>query len=115
MDTSNPSVHSEIILEFVKFRVEVAMYTIIVEKISIDSFQVTVEGKACTQHLVTVHQDYAARLTHGKVSTETLVEKSFEFLLDREPNTSILRTFDLKVISQYFSEYETEIAKYLIK
>jgi hypothetical protein len=37
------------------------------------------------------------------------VEKSFEFLLDREPNTSILRTFDLPVIQRYFPEYERTI------
>jgi hypothetical protein len=41
------------------------------------------------------------------------VVKSFEFLLEREPNTSILRSFDLSVISQYFPEYENEIRKEL--
>jgi len=42
-----------------------------------------------------------------------LVEKSFEFLLDRESNTSILRSFELPVIGQYFPEYETTISKML--
>jgi hypothetical protein len=37
------------------------------------------------------------------------VEKSFRFLLDRESNTSILRSFDLPVIGQYFPEYERVI------
>ncbi len=41
------------------------------------------------------------------------MEKSFEFLLDREPNTSILGRFDLPVIGQYFPEYEKKIRKML--
>jgi hypothetical protein len=34
-----------------------------------------------------------------------LVRESFAFLLDREPPSSILRRFDLSVISTYFPEY----------
>src|SRR5439155_312918 len=37
---------------------------------------------------------------------EDLVRRSFVFLLEREPATSILRTFDLSVISRYFPEYD---------
>jgi hypothetical protein len=33
----------------------------------------------------------------------------FQFLLERESNTSILRSFDLPVIGQYFPEYERVI------
>jgi hypothetical protein len=42
---------------------------------------------------------------------EMLVQKSFEFLLERESNTSILRSFDLPVIQRYFSEYERTISQ----
>ena len=45
------------------------------------------------------------KLTNGKISKETLLEKSFEFLLEREPNTSILSQFKIEVISQYFPDY----------
>jgi hypothetical protein len=38
-----------------------------------------------------------------------LVERSFRFLLERESNTSILRSFELSVIGQYFPEYEKTI------
>jgi len=41
------------------------------------------------------------------------VEKSFEFLLERESNTSILRSFELPVIGNYFPEYETTIGTLL--
>jgi hypothetical protein len=37
------------------------------------------------------------------------VEKSFEFLLDRETNTNILSRFDLPIIERYFPEYEETI------
>ncbi len=54
-----------------------------------------------------------AELTGGRVSAEVLIERSFEFLLERESNTSILSTFDLPVIQRYFSEYERTIASAL--
>ena len=33
-------------------------------------------------------------------------------ILDREPNTSILENFNLKVIKNYFPEYEKKIHDY---
>ena len=62
-------------------------------------------------HTVTLQADYAQKLTNGHISNAELLKKSFEFLLQREPNTSILRSFDLSVISRYFPEYEREIGK----
>jgi hypothetical protein len=56
-----------------------------------------------------VTPEYLQKLTGGRVSAETLIEKSFEFLLERESNTSILRSFDLPVIQRYFPEYERTI------
>ena len=73
------------------------------------TFAVTVEAKTVTRHTVTLTPDYHLRLTGGTVSPEKLVERSFEFLLEREPNTSILSSFDLPVIGRYFPEYESEI------
>jgi hypothetical protein len=49
-----------------------------------------------------------ARLSAGR-STEELLRMSFEFLLERESNTSILPSFDLPVIGRYFPEYEKQI------
>ena len=59
--------------------------------------------------MVTVSPAYHQKLTSGRCSAEALVKKSFEFLLEREPNTSILRSFDLPVIGRYFPEYERTI------
>jgi hypothetical protein len=41
------------------------------------------------------------------------VETLFEFLLERESNTSILRTSDLPVIQSYFPDYERTLRKLL--
>ena len=49
------------------------------------------------------------KLTNGKATKKELLDFSFKFLLDREPNTSILSAFELTVISQYFPEYENAV------
>jgi len=79
------------------------------------SFEVCVEAKSPTVHIVSLQPAYAEKLTGGKVSAEVLIEKSFEFLLARESNTSILRSFDLAVIARYFPDYEDEIAGHLVQ
>ena len=86
---------------------------ITVEKIDERTFKVTIAGGTTTTHTVTVDASYHEKLTGGQVSAEKLVEKSFEFLLKRESNTSILRTFELPVIGRYFPEYESTIRKML--
>jgi hypothetical protein len=55
-----------------------------------------------------VSPEYKERLAPN-TAAETLIEKSFEFLLEREPNTSVLRSFELGVIAGYFPEYEQTI------
>ena len=80
-----------------------------VAKINETTFKVTVEGRTTTTHTVTVSLDYYKKLTGGRATADELVEKSFEFLLERESNTSILSTFDLPVIQRYFPEYKRTI------
>ena len=84
-----------------------------ITKIDDTTFDVMVTSSSTTTHRVTVSANYASKLTEDKMTTESLVEKSFEFLLEREPNTSILRSFELSVIERYFPEYVTEIRKML--
>lgn len=69
--------------------------------------EVTVHDRATTRHRVTVTQEHLAR--YGATDAEDLVRRSFEFLLAREPNTSILREFSLDVIERYFPEYREKI------
>ena len=70
-----------------------------------DTFEVVVTTQSTTTHSVTISDAIHTQLTNGKISKETLLEKSFEFLLEREPNTSILSQFKIKVISKYFPDY----------
>ena len=86
------------------------MPKIIVTAIDEYHFQVTVIDSSNTSHQVSIEPNYALKLCAGKITTAQLVEKSFEFLLEREANTSIMRSFDLSVIARYYSEYEQIIA-----
>ena len=54
-----------------------------------DTFEVVVTTQSTTTHSVTVSDAIHTQLTNGKISKETLLEKSFEFLLEREPNTCL--------------------------
>jgi len=81
---------------------------------SADVFRVTVtERETHTVHRVTVPASYYEKLTGQRVAVEELVRLSFEFLLEREPKESILRTFELPVIGRYFPEFEREITRRL--
>jgi len=84
-----------------------------VKKIDDNTFVVAVKDTTETKHEVTVEPTYWQELTGGSVSMQTLVERSFEFLLEREPNTSILPAFTLSSINRYFPEYGEEIKKRL--
>jgi len=88
---------------------------ITVNTIDSTNFEVIVEGHTTTTHRVTLTHLYYQKLTNNQVTPETLVEKSFEFLLERETNTSILSRFDLPIIERYFPEYEKTIKKMLKK
>lgn len=70
---------------------------------------VTVRDRAVTTHRVRVSR--AERERYGGGDVADLVRRSFAFLLAREPNTSILREFDLSVIERYFPEYPAHIAR----
>lgn len=61
-----------------------------------------------THHTVTVGRSDLERGAAGtkRADVEDLVRRSFDFLLEREPPTSILSRFDLSVIRRYFPEYD---------
>jgi len=81
-----------------------------VEKKSEHKFIVTVEERGTrTQHTVSLDDEYYQRLTRGRITKQELIRDSFEFLLEREPKQSILSKFNLKIINQYFPEFEEKI------
>lgn len=67
------------------------------------------DGRELSAHEVTVRSADLARLAPNALDPTDLVERSFAFLLEREPPSSILRRFDLPVIGRYFPEYEAGI------
>jgi hypothetical protein len=71
------------------------------------------QGDRKTRHSVSVSRADLERWGggDGEEDVERLVRRSFEFLLEREPPESILRTFDLAVIPQYFPEYDHRFKK----
>ena len=62
-----------------------------------------------TRHAVTVRRADLDRWAGGteREDVESLVARSFDFLLEREPANAILASFDLSVIQRYFSEYDS--------
>lgn len=56
-----------------------------------------------TEHRVTVHDEDLER--YAATDPTDLVRRSFDFLLARESNTSILREFRITEIERYFPEY----------
>ena len=65
-----------------------------------------------TTHEVSVDRDTLDDLVQG-VPPEQVVRTSFEFLLEREPREAIMRSFELPIITRFFGDYETEVARRL--
>src|SRR5438876_852899 len=66
-----------------------------VHHLSGDEYEVKVGGAAQTTHRVTLRDTDRQRLGGKDVSAERLVEESFRFLLEREPNTSVFSANNL--------------------
>ncbi len=81
------------------------MADIAIEPVSERTYDVTVAGTS--RHRVSV----PARFDDHDL--ERVVRASFEFLLEREPASSILPEFSLDVIGRYFPEYEDEMPRRL--
>ncbi len=47
----------------------------------------------------------------GYPGPEEFIRACFDFLLEREPKESILRSFDVSQIATYFPEFEAEITR----
>jgi hypothetical protein len=70
------------------------------------------DGRGRTEHRVTVGAAELERYAAGS-DPERLLRVSFEFLLEREPKESILRSFPISTIERYFPEYPEEIRRRL--
>ena len=74
---------------------------------------VIVKKKTITEHVVVLSDLTLKKLTNNLKTKEELLMFSFEFLLEREDNTSILGTFELSEISRYFPDFSCYIENWL--
>lgn len=82
-----------------------------VNRVEPGTWRVVVRAARATTHTVTIPAGYLDELGFGKVAEDVVVRESFRFLLEREPNTSILSQFALPMIGRYFPEYGREIVR----
>ena len=83
---------------------------LLIAELSKDKFEITVKANQITKHVVFVTDEMLFNLTKNKISKIELLNFSFNFLLERESNNSILPSFDLTVISKYFPEYTKKVS-----
>jgi len=74
---------------------------------------VSEEGRQTT-HRVTAPERLGGGLELTDHDLSEVVRQSFEFLLEREPASSILPPFSLDDISRYFPEYERDLDRRLV-
>ena len=80
-----------------------------VSMVAANEYEVVVEGEVETRHRVIMSQEYYRNLCGATVTHEFVLVTAFNFLLEREPNTTILAAFDVTDINTYFPEFEEEI------
>jgi hypothetical protein len=68
-----------------------------------DLYTVRVAGR--TEHRVTARPEVLARVAAEGEPPERTLGRAFDFLLEREPPESILRSFALEDIARYFPEF----------
>ena len=64
-----------------------------------------------SRHSVTATRADFQRLASSGETPERLIRRSFEFLLQREPKESILKSFALPDIGRYFPAFEAQISR----
>ncbi len=86
---------------------------ILIKKNDNNTFAVSIESLVNSNHIVTLNDDIYFEMTKGIKSKTELILFSFEFLLQRENNTSILTNFNLETIQNYFPEFKNEIQNWI--
>lgn len=80
-----------------------------VNMVAANVYEVVVESDTETIHRVHMSQAYYRKLCGATVTHEYVLVQAFRFLMEREPNTAILETFDIQDINTYFPEFEAEL------
>jgi hypothetical protein len=87
----------------------VSVPTITVSELRPGAWRVEVAARTPTAHEVSIDDAWLRRLGLGDIPPARVLEESFRFLLEREPNTSILGSFELPLVGRYFPEFERTI------
>lgn len=69
------------------------------------------EKDSSTRHSVVMTKDFYSSL-NTSTSPKKVIEKSFQFLLEREKKESILSSFDISIIPNYFPEFNDKVKKF---
>ena len=85
---------------------------ILIKELSKNEYEIIVNSDTSTKHIVTLTDIVYQKFINEKITKKELLDFSFKFLLEREPNTSILSFFELTIITRYFPEYEVSIKKW---
>jgi len=80
-----------------------------VKQINEKTFEVFIDDPTETHHEVIIPEGYYESLSSGKISREELIEKTFEFMMEREDNNMIPRKLDLDTVARSYPEYEQTI------
>ena len=83
--------------------------TLTIENIDNDTFSVSINSVKDTQHTVTFSDKQRESYNLGHIEKDVIIKYAFEFLLVREPNTSILNSFSIDLISNYFPEFKNRL------
>ena len=71
------------------------------------------EGDLITGHKVRLPEAFLDDLLLQDVDQEVIVRETIDFLLEREPATSILPEFSLEDVSRYFPEFPEDLQRRL--
>ena len=75
---------------------------------------VRITNSETSSHAVDVPtSDYEELAGGANCSVDEFIEESFEFLLEREPQSAIMSQFEIRTIERYFPEYPEEIPRRL--
>ena len=86
--------------------------TITIESIDNDTFSVSINSAKDTHHTVTFSDELRESYNLGHIQKDIIIKYAFEFLLVRESNTTILSSFSVDLISNYFPEFKTRLLEY---
>ena len=86
--------------------------TIEINKIDTDTFSVSISSERNSRHTVKLTNSQRDLYNLGNINKEEVIRFAFGFLLEREPNTSILPSFSIELISNYFPDFEIKLKNY---